>query len=59
MRLWEDNAPHMEAALARHDTLLRAAFADHGGRVFASDGDGFGAMFDDSPGRVTSRALAL
>jgi predicted ATPase/class 3 adenylate cyclase/DNA-binding CsgD family transcriptional regulator len=44
--LWEDHAPHMEAALARHDTLVRTAFADHGGRVFASDGDGFGAVFD-------------
>ena len=25
--------------------ILRAAFADHGGHVFASDGDGFGAVF--------------
>ena len=43
--LWEDHAPDVEAALDRHDTILRAAFADHGGHVFASDGDGFGAVF--------------
>ncbi len=43
--LWEDHAPDVEAALDRHDSILRAAFADHGGHVFASDGDGFGAVF--------------
>ena len=61
--LWEDDAAEMEAALARHDTLLRSAFADHGGRVFASDGDGFGAVFDTPDDAVDAavdaqRALA-
>ena len=48
----------MEAALARHDTLLRTAFADHGGRVFASDGDGFGAVFDDPQDAVDAAVAA-
>ena len=45
--LWEDHASVMEGVLARHDALLRTAFAEHGGRVFASDGDGFGAVFEN------------
>ena len=55
--LWEDHAPDMEDALTRHDTLLRTAFADHGGRVFASDGDGFGAVFEN-PRDAVDAALA-
>ena len=55
--LWEDHAPDMEGALARHDVLLREAFAEHGGRVFASDGDGFGAVFD-SPEDAVDAAVA-
>jgi class 3 adenylate cyclase len=48
----------MEAALARHDTLLRSAFADHGDRVFASDGDGFGAVFDTPQDAVDAAVAA-
>ena len=56
--LWEDHASEMEAVLARHDTLLRTAFADHGGRVFASDGDGFGAVFADPQDAVDAAVAA-
>ena len=56
--LWEEHATDMEGALARHDALLRTAFADHGGRVFASDGDGFGAVFDDPRDAVDAAVAA-
>jgi class 3 adenylate cyclase len=55
--LWEEHALEMEDALARHDTLLCTAFDDHGGRVFASDGDGFGAVFE-SPEDAVGAAVA-
>ncbi len=60
--LWEDHASVMEGALDRHDKLLRAAFREHGGRIFASDGDGFGAVFDnpqDAVDAATSAQRAL
>jgi predicted ATPase/class 3 adenylate cyclase len=44
-RLWERNPQHMEAALLRHDQLLRAAIARHGGAVFKTVGDGVYAVF--------------
>ncbi len=56
--LWEDHAADMEAALARHDTLLRTAFSDHGGQVFASDGNGFGAVFDSPEDAVDAAVTA-
>ncbi len=44
-RLWEEFPAEMEAALARHDALLRAAIHDHDGYVFATGGDAFCAAF--------------
>lgn len=35
----------MEAALARHDEVMNAVFARHGGHVFSIAGDSFGAAF--------------
>jgi predicted ATPase/class 3 adenylate cyclase len=44
-RLWEHDAPAMQAALARHDELLRRAIVKHGGHVFKTVGDAFCAAF--------------
>ena len=44
-RLWEAASEEMPACLARHDELLRTAFERHGGRVFATGGDGFAVVF--------------
>jgi class 3 adenylate cyclase len=44
-KLWEDNAPAMQAALARHDGLLKWAIEEHGGYVFKTVGDAFCAAF--------------
>jgi predicted ATPase/class 3 adenylate cyclase/DNA-binding CsgD family transcriptional regulator len=43
--LWEDYPADAEAALARHDEILRAAFTGAGGRVFSTGGEGFGVVF--------------
>jgi predicted ATPase/class 3 adenylate cyclase len=44
-RLWEERPQAMEVALARHDEILRTSIEEHGGYVFATGGDGFGAVF--------------
>jgi predicted ATPase/class 3 adenylate cyclase len=44
-RLWESAPDAMRVALARHDEILRGAIESHGGYVFATGGDGFGAAF--------------
>src|SRR5262249_54456042 len=44
-RLWEVEPDGMSAALARHDEILRAAIAAHGGRVVKGRGDGVHAVF--------------
>jgi predicted ATPase/class 3 adenylate cyclase/DNA-binding CsgD family transcriptional regulator len=61
--LWEDHADTVEAALDRHGVLLRAAFAERGGRVFTSDANGYGVAFADPQDAVDAavsgvRALA-
>jgi predicted ATPase/class 3 adenylate cyclase len=43
--LWEAAPEAMRAALARHDEIVRGAMEGHGGYVFATGGDGFGAAF--------------
>jgi predicted ATPase/class 3 adenylate cyclase len=48
-RLWEHNALAMQAALARHDELLRWAIEEHGGYVFKTVGDAFCAVFPTVP----------
>ncbi len=62
--LWEEHPTDVEALLARHGALLRAAFDDRGGRVFTASGDGFGAVFDhpdDAVGAAVAaqRAMAV
>ena len=44
-KLWEDNVPAMQAALARHDELLRLAIEERGGYVFKTVGDAFCCAF--------------
>jgi predicted ATPase/class 3 adenylate cyclase len=44
-RLWEEHPDAMDAALARHDEVLREAIAAHGGHIVKSSGDGFHAAF--------------
>src|SRR5919112_6611216 len=48
-KLWEDNAPAMQAALARHDELIRRAIEQRGGYVFKTVGDAFCAVFPRVP----------
>ena len=44
-RLWEDHPTDMRAALSRHDEILRTAFEQRFGHVFATGGDGFAVVF--------------
>jgi class 3 adenylate cyclase len=44
-RLWEAAPVAMQAALARHDEIVRKAVGSCGGLVFASGGDGFAVAF--------------
>src|SRR5918994_660312 len=48
-KLWEDNAPAMQAALAHHDELLRWVVEEHGGYVFKTVGDAFCCAFPTAP----------
>src|SRR5215210_5083081 len=48
-KLWEHNAPAMQAALARHDELFRLAIEKHGGYVFKTVGDAFCCAFPTAP----------
>src|ERR671910_2149471 len=47
--LWEDDAPAMQAALARHDELLRWVVEERGGYVFKTVGDAFCCAFRTAP----------
>jgi predicted ATPase/class 3 adenylate cyclase len=42
---WERDRTAMQAAVRRHDELMRAAIAEHGGHVFKTLGDAFCAAF--------------
>jgi predicted ATPase/class 3 adenylate cyclase len=44
-RMWEANPETMNAALAHHDELVRAAVREHGGHVFKTVGDAFCVAF--------------
>ena len=48
-RLWESEQAAMQAALPRHDTLIRQCVAHHGGHVFKTGGDAFCAAFHTAP----------
>src|SRR5262249_36595677 len=52
-RLWQQDEASMCKAVARHDLLLRAVVADHGGVVFSTMGDGVAAAFQTASAAVS------
>jgi predicted ATPase/class 3 adenylate cyclase len=48
-RLWQEHPAVMQAALARHDGLMREAIETNGGYVFKTVGDAFYASFPTAP----------
>jgi predicted ATPase/class 3 adenylate cyclase len=48
-KLWEHDAPAMQAALVRHDEILRRAIEGDGGHVFKTVGDAFCSAFSTAP----------
>ncbi|HEX3136032.1 MAG TPA: adenylate/guanylate cyclase domain-containing protein, partial [Casimicrobiaceae bacterium] len=48
-RLWESQQAAMQAALPRHDALVRQCITSHGGHVFKTGGDAFCAAFHTAP----------
>ncbi len=56
-RLWDEHPAAMDAALASHDRILRAAMESEGGFVFSTAGDGLSAAFD-TPAQAVRAALA-
>ena len=58
-KLWEDNAPAMRSALARHDESLRWAIEEHGGYVFKTVGDAFCCAFPTAPDALEAALVAL
>ena len=57
-RMWQDAPDAMQAALARHDAILRQGIDTHGGHVFKTAGDAFFAAFT-TPWRALDAALAM
>ena len=55
---WEHQRQAMQAALARHDTILREAIEAHGGHVFKTVGDAFYAVFSTAPDAVDAALQA-
>ena len=51
---WERQPEAMQAALARHDELVRAAIVEHGGHVVKTVGDAFHAAFRDARDAVNA-----
>jgi predicted ATPase/class 3 adenylate cyclase len=51
-RLWEQEPERMQAALARHDAIVRAAVESNDGEVVKMSGDGVHAAFQDPLGAV-------
>ncbi|MBI5304075.1 MAG: tetratricopeptide repeat protein [Chloroflexi bacterium] len=57
-KLWEQHPDAMQAALARHDALLRGIITENQGAVFKTMGDAFYAVFSSAPNAMTA-ALAM
>src|SRR5215212_11853556 len=55
-RRWDQQPDAMQAALARHDAILREAIERHGGHVFKTVGDAFCAAFA-TPGAALRAAV--
>lgn len=57
-RLWETYPQAMQAALARHDALLRQIFEGHGGFVFKTVGDAFYVAYQNCQDALTAALTA-
>jgi predicted ATPase/class 3 adenylate cyclase len=57
-RRWEQQPEAMQAALARHDALLRAAIQGQGGYVFKTIGDAFCATFETAQAALAATLTA-
>jgi class 3 adenylate cyclase len=57
-KMWERDVTAMQAALARHDEILRNAIEEHGGYVFKTVGDAFCAAFPTAPDAVEAALVA-
>ncbi len=55
---WEQQRAMMEAALVRHDSIVRTAVESHGGVVFKTVGDAFYAAFRTAPEALTAASEA-
>ena len=55
---WEQHREAMQAALARHDAILRAAITAHAGAIVKVTGDGFHAAFATAPDAVNATIAA-
>ncbi len=55
---WERDRAAMQAALRRHDDLMRAAIVEHGGHVFKTVGDAFCAAFARAEEAVAAMVAA-
>jgi predicted ATPase/class 3 adenylate cyclase/Flp pilus assembly protein TadD len=51
---WDQQPDEMQAALRRHDSLIRAAISAHQGHVFKTIGDAFCAAFSTAPDAVAA-----
>ena len=58
-RLWEREPARMQAALARHDALARAAVVGQGGSIVKMTGDGMCAVFQDPRGAIDATLVFL
>ncbi|HEV8490207.1 MAG TPA: adenylate/guanylate cyclase domain-containing protein [Candidatus Limnocylindrales bacterium] len=57
-RLVQDLGTRYPAVLAEHRRLIDSAIAEHGGRVFGTEGDAVFAAFDDAPSAIEAAAGA-
>src|SRR5947209_835723 len=57
-QLWEHHHEWMEYAHRRHEALLRAAFAAHGGWAYKMIGDAFQAAFQTAPQALAAALTA-
>ncbi len=53
-RLWESQQAAMQAALSRHDALVRQCVTGHRGHVFKTGGDAFCAAFHTAPDAIAA-----
>ncbi len=55
---WEGDRVAMQEAVRRHDAILRAAIAEHGGQVFKTIGDAFCSTFERPESAVAAMLAA-